>query len=147
MRNEYINIAIISVENIFKKINNFFSYTINQILIMSYNSNQSASGYVSTWTYVPNFASYVENNTGFGLVGENKANLYTGEEGDIIHFSYKSNTYNNMSHATVVSGRYEKDGKIIDLLINSNTNNYENYPFTGYIYSYYNLIKIYGWND
>ena len=47
----------------------------------------------------------------------------------------------------VVINRYEKDGKLVEILINSNTVNLENYPISAYTYPYYSLIKIYGWNN
>lgn len=108
-----------------------------------YNTSQTSSGYVYTWTYVPYFYQYAKNNTGTGLCAEVDVNIYYAEAGDVIHVGVDSPS----RHALVVIGSYEKDGKIVDILVNSNTVDLENYPFSAYVYPYSTLIKIYGWND
>lgn len=101
------------------------------------------SGISYSWINVKKFKQYVEDNNGYGLCAKTDVNLYYAEPGDIIHVGYLDP---NM-HTVVVSSRYEKDGKLIDILINSNTIDLENYPMSAYTYPYYSLIKVYGWND
>ena len=43
--------------------------------------------------------------------------------------------------------RRDKNGNILDLLLNSNTVNMENYPLQGYVYPLKRIIKILGYND
>ena len=109
----------------------------------SYNESETASGLVYTWTYVPYFREYALNNTGYGLCATVDENLYYAEAGDVIHVGTTGPT----RHALVVIGDYKKDGKTIDILVNSNTVDLENYPISAYSYHYVSLIKVYGWNE
>ena len=109
----------------------------------SYNENQVAQGYVYTWTYVPYFYTYAKNNTGYGLCADVDVNLYYAEAGDVIHVG----TLQPTRHALVVIGDYKVDGKTVDILVNSNTVDLENYPISAYSYPYLSLIKVYGWNE
>lgn len=107
------------------------------------NTSETASGLVYTWTYVPYFASYAKNNTGYGLCARVDENLYYAEAGDVIHVGTSGPT----RHALVVVGTVKEDDKVIDILVNSNTIDLENYPLSAYSYPYVSLIKIYGWNN
>ena len=109
----------------------------------SYNENQVDKGYVYTWTYVPYFYTYAKDNTGYGLCADVDVNLYYAEAGDIIHVGTTGPT----RHALVVIGDYKVDGKTVDILVNSNTVDLENYPISAYSYPYLSLIKVYGWNE
>ena len=109
----------------------------------SLNEKETASGLVYTWTYVPYFATYAKNNTGYGLCARVDENLYYAEAGDVIHVGTNGPT----RHALVVVGTVKKDGKVIDVLVNSNTIDLENYPISAYSYPYLSLIKVYGWNN
>ena len=109
----------------------------------SYNESETASGLVYTWTYVPYFREYALNNTGYGLCATVDENLYYAEAGDVIHVGTTGPT----RHALVVIDDYKKDGKTIDILVNSNTVDLENYPISAYSYPYVSLIKVYGWNE
>ena len=109
----------------------------------SYNENEVADGYVYTWTYVPYFYTYAKDNTGYGLCADVDVNLYYAEAGDIIHVG----TLRPTRHALVVIGDYKIDGKTVDILVNSNTVDLENYPISAYSYPYLSLIKVYGWNE
>ena len=108
-----------------------------------YNEQETASGYVYTWTYVPYFREYASNNTGYGLCADVDVNLYYAEAGDVIHVGTTGPT----RHALVVIGDYKIDGKTVDILVNSNTVDLENYPISAYSYPYVSLIKVYGWNE
>ena len=70
-------------------------------------------------------------------------NLYYAQTGDVIHVGSTAPT----RHALVVVGDYKVNGKTVDILVNSNTVDLENYPMSAYSYPYSRLIKIYGWND
>lgn len=71
------------------------------------------------------------------------ANIYSAEPGDVIHVGPKAPT----RHAVIVIGSYEKDGKLLDILVNSNTVDLENFPISAYAYPYASLIKVNGYND
>lgn len=109
----------------------------------SYNETEVNKGYVYTWTYVPYFYTYAKDNTGYGLCANVDVNLYYAEAGDVIHVGTTGPT----RHALVVIGDYKVDGKTVDILVNSNTVDLENYPISAYSYPYLSLIKVYGWNE
>lgn len=109
----------------------------------SYNTKEVNKGYVYTWTSVTRFYKYAKNNTGYGLCATVDENIYLAEAGDIIQVGTNGPT----RHTLVSIGPYKKDGKILDILVNSNTIDLENYPLSGYVYPYKSLIKIYGFND
>ena len=109
----------------------------------SYNAAETPSGLVYTWTYVPYFYIYARDNTGYGLVADVDVNLYYAQAGDVIQVGSTGPT----RHTLVVVGDYKVDGKTVDVLVNSNTVDLENYPMSAYSYPYSRLIKIYGWND
>ncbi len=97
----------------------------------------------TTWTYVPHFQEYIENNTGSGIIGTVDANLYYAEPGDVVHVGRVT----AQSHATLVRDVYVKDGEIQDVILNSNTLDMENFPVQAYVYPNVSLIKIHGYNE
>lgn len=113
----------------------------------TYNEREIASGYLYTWTYVPYFYTYAKNNTGLGLCADIDVNMYYAEAGDIIHVGTNLTETGPNRHALVSIGPYKKDNKVLDILVNSNTVDLENYPLSAYTYPYSSLIKIYGYND
>lgn len=113
----------------------------------SYNEREIASGYIYTWTYVPYFYTYAKNNTGLGLCADVDVNIYYAEVGDIIHVGTTLKDTGPSKHAVVAIGPYKKDNKVLDILVNSNTVDLENFPLSAYVYPYVSLIKIYGYND
>ena len=78
-----------------------------------------------------------------GIIQDVDVNLYYAQAGDVIHVGSTAPT----RHALVVVGDYKVNGKTVDILVNSNTVDLENYPMSAYSYPYSRLIKIYGWND
>lgn len=104
---------------------------------------ETRNGISYSWINVGKFREYVDSNKGYGLCAKSDVNLYYGEPGDIIQVGYLG----PYRHTVVVSDVYEKDGKVIDILVNSNTIDLENYPMSAYSYPYHSLIKIYGWNN
>ena len=108
------------------------------------NTKNTASGFVYSWTYVPSIVSYFKNNTGYGLCGKYNDNLYLGDKGDIIVVGSTGPTRHVVS---VVGQIKDENGKVVDLLVNSNTVDLEYFPLSAYAYPYKVLMKVYGWND
>ena len=105
---------------------------------------KSKIGRSTSWTGVTFFYDYAKANKGYGLCAEVDINPFYAEAGDIGQVGY-NNTY---KHTVVITGTIkDKNGKIADLLINSNSINLENYPFSGYVYPNKRIIKILGWNE
>ena len=118
----------------------FYSPADEQWVIIK---EEKKRGISYSWINVKKFREYVNKNKGYGLCAKADVNLFYGEPGDIIQVGY----LDSQKHTVVVSDTYEKDGKVIDILVNSNTIDLENYPMSAYSYPYYSLIKIYGWNN
>lgn len=107
------------------------------------NETKSKSGRSTSWTGVTFFYDYAKANEGYGLCAEVDINPFYAEAGDIGQVGYN----NNYRHTVVIIGNIkDKNGKITDLLINSNSLNLENYPLAGYVYPNKRIIKILGWN-
>ncbi len=93
---------------------------------------------------VGRFYDYARDNTGYGLVAAVDAPYSTGEVGDVLIFG---DAEVPLSHTTVISGVVEKEGKVIDYLLCSNTTNYRDFPAGAYYYTEHTLVKIFGYND
>lgn len=107
------------------------------------NETKNKSGRSPSWTGVTFFYDYAKANEGYGLCAEVDINPFYAEAGDIGQVGYN----NNYRHTVVIIGNVkDKNGKITDLLINSNSLNLENYPLSGYVYPNKRIIKILGWN-
>ena len=101
------------------------------------NGNRTAS-----WSGVNYFVSYVQENTGRGLVGDAAAPYYTGAPGDVIAMGN-----DHFRHIVMISEVLtDENGDTVDYLICSNTGDLCNFPAGAYFYTYQQLIKIYGWN-
>ena len=104
---------------------------------------KSKIGRSTSWTGVTFFYDYAKTNKGYGLCAEVDINPFYAEAGDIGQVGY-NNIY---KHTVVIVGNIkDNNGKITDLLINSNSINLENYPLSGYVYPNKRVIKILGWN-
>lgn len=108
------------------------------------NTKNEASGFVYSWTYVPSITSYFQKNTGFGLVGKYNENLYLGDVGDVVVVGTKGPTRHVVS---VIDQIKDENGKVIDLLVSSNTVDLIYFPLSAYAYPYKVLMKVYGYND
>ena len=107
------------------------------------NETKNKSGRSPSWTGVTFFYDYAKANKGYGLCSEVDINPFYAEAGDIGQVGY-NNVY---KHTIVIVGNIkDNNGKITDLLINSNSLNLENYPLSGYVYPNKRVIKILGWN-
>lgn len=107
------------------------------------NETKNKSGRSPSWTGVTQFYDYAKSNKGYGLCAEVDINPFYAEAGDIGQVGY-NNIY---KHTVVIIGNIkDNNGKITDLLINSNSLNLENYPLSGYVYPNKRVIKILGWN-
>lgn len=101
------------------------------------------NGRSSSWAGVKEFYNYAKNNNGYGLCSKVDINQFYAEYGDIAQVGYDE----NYRHSVVIIGNVkDKNGKTLDLLINSNSVNLANYPLSGYVYPYKRVIKIFGWN-
>ncbi|MBE5817157.1 MAG: hypothetical protein E7315_05530 [Clostridiales bacterium] len=108
------------------------------------NAENEAKGRTPSWTGVNQFYSYVKNNKGYGMVALADCNLYSAEPGDIIQFG----NADSWTHSVVVSQVvYDEDGRVIDIIICSNTTDRQNYPMSAYSTVGVRLIKIFGWNN
>lgn len=106
------------------------------------NEDEEKSGRSYSWTGVGYFYTYAKNNKGYGLVAKVDANYYSALEGDVAQVGY-----DGYGHSVVVVGSVkDKDNNIIDILVNSNTIDMENYPLQGYTYPNKRIIKIIGYN-
>lgn len=108
------------------------------------NLNNVAQGRTPSWTGVGYFYNYAKNNSGYGLVAEVDANIYTAEAGDILQVGNPEGEY---THTIVALGPIlDEDGNIIDINTASNTMDRKNYPLSAYNCPYVRLIKVYGYN-
>lgn len=108
-----------------------------------YNYNKGKSETYS-WINVDGIANYFKSNSGYGLCGKYGENIYLGQPGDLMTVGYK----NDRKHAIVVIGSIkDENGKVVDLLVSSNTVDLIYYPLSAYAYPYKTLLKIYGYND
>lgn len=103
------------------------------------------TGRTASWTGAPFFYNYAKTNKGFGLVATVDANLFTAEPGDILQVGPKKG---EMTHTNVVVGTItNEEDQIVDVIINSNTNNRVNWPMYASLSKAYSLIKIHGANQ
>ncbi|MBQ7499941.1 MAG: amidase domain-containing protein [Clostridia bacterium] len=107
-------------------------------------ASQTAAGRSMSWTGVDEFYEYCLANTGFGLVCEPHSNIYSGRPGDIIEYIVGKEAVHSVIITKVVT---DKNGNVIDYLINSNTTDRVEYPMSAYGYTKFRLIRIVGWND
>ncbi len=107
------------------------------------NYENTEDGRTPSWTGVSEFYDYAKNNSGFGLCSKVDANMYYAEVGDVVQVGYG----NKFRHTAVVVGNIIKDENTVDLLLNSNTGDLEQFPISAYVYPEKRLIKILGWNN
>ena len=106
------------------------------------NYDNEPEGRTASWTATGYFYNYAKNNTGYGMCAEVGINPYYALAGDAFEVGYDGYT-----HGVVVVDRVKIDGKVVDVLINSNTVGLENYPLSAYTYFNKRLIKVLGYND
>lgn len=101
-------------------------------------------GHTPSYVTVTDFYAYAKNNTGYGLCALTDINPYYAEAGDEGQVGYDG----SFRHTVVISGTVkDSNGKVIDLLLHSNTVDLENFPMSAYSYPNKRIIKIMGWND
>ncbi len=113
----------------------YYSSAVNEAAV--------AQGRSYSWTGVNQFYSYAKYNKGYGMCAKVDANMYMAEPGDIIQVG----PVGSYSHTVIVTDVIKKDGKVVEILIGSNSVDRENYPLSAYNYPNRRLIKIYGWNN
>ncbi len=108
------------------------------------NNRANQKGRSSSWTGVKEFLEYIQSNRGTGIVGVAYAPYYSGEIGDIIQLGTKD----KLRHSVLISELIKnEEGKTLDYLVFSNTQNLSDYPISLYGYSEFLLIKIIGYNE
>ncbi len=107
------------------------------------NHSQTAWGRVPSWAGTEAFYEYTKSNTGNGLVAKNTKYIYTAKPGDVMQYVVD----NWASHSVIVSKViYDDEGKIVEILVNSNTTDHIDFPLTAYGYTNIRLIRIEGYN-
>jgi hypothetical protein len=107
------------------------------------NLDETDWGRSPAWAGVDDFYLYARENTGYGLVAAVEDNVYDGAPGDVLQLGCDGNWFHSVLITSVVK---DKDGKVLDYLIASNTTDRMDYPVSAYGYPEIRLIKILGWN-
>lgn len=107
------------------------------------NIEETAYGRSPAWAGVEEFYLYARENTGYGLSAAVDENVYSGAVGDVLQFGYGDEWLHSVLITAVIK---DKDGNVVDYLVNSNTTDRINYPASAYGYPQQRLIKILGWN-
>ncbi|MGV8905565.1 MAG: amidase domain-containing protein [Acetobacterium sp.] len=108
------------------------------------NPYQGSSGRSPSWAGVQEFYNYASENSGYGLAAVVGDNIYSGSPGDILQYAISGEWVHSVIITDVVKDR---EGQVLDYLINSNTTDRINYPASAYGYTDLRLIKIRGWNE
>ena len=106
--------------------------------------DETKSGRSPAWTGVEEFYTYADENTGYGLAAIVDDNVFSGSAGDILQYGEDGEWLHSVIITDVIE---DKNGNMVDYLINSNTTDRINYPASAYGYSDLRVIKIMGWND
>lgn len=104
----------------------------------------NATGRTPSWTGAAKFYIYAECNSGFGMVSTVNANLFSAECGDVLQVGGKEET---IGHSNIVIDTYTEDGEVVEILLNSNSQNRTNWPLNALFSAEIGLIKIHGWNS
>lgn len=107
------------------------------------NLNEEPKGRTGSWSGTEYFYNYCKKNTGKGLVAELGANIFSAQPGDVIQYVVNGWAHHSVIVTDVV---HDKNGNVVDLLINSNTTDRVNFPMSAYGYTDIRLIKIIGYN-
>lgn len=108
------------------------------------NLDESDSGRSPAWAGVEEFYIYARENSGYGLKAVVDDNVFSGSVGDVLQYGHDGKWVHSVIITKVIK---DKNGKVLDYLINSNTTDRMNYPASAYGYSELRLIKIIGWNE
>lgn len=108
------------------------------------NLEETELGRSPAWAGVAEFYTYARENTGYGLKAVVDDNVYSGSVGDVLQFGHDGEWAHSVIITEVIR---DKNGKVLDYLINSNTTDRINYPASAYGYAEQRLIKIIGWNE
>ena len=110
----------------------------------NYSDSNTAEGRSGSWTSVSRFLQYAQDNTGYGLVALTDAPYYTGQPGDLIQMGADGTVRHTVVICEVIT---DEAGNTVDYLVNSNTNDLQNYPASLYGYPELTLTRIVGWNQ
>ena len=97
--------------------------------------------YSYAWINVGGFTDWVTSDPS-PLVCDPDAAYYTGQPGDLILMGIET----ARNHATTISSLVtDEEGRTVDYLLCSNTDNLLNFPAGAYYYTNQRLIRIFGW--
>lgn len=108
------------------------------------NTYSEARGRSSSWSGVDEFYTYVNENSGYGLVAQADANLYTAQPGDVLQYGADGEWKHSVLVTEVIQ---DENGQPVDFLIASNTTDRIDWPMSAYAYADVRLIHILGYNN
>ena len=108
------------------------------------NSYSEARGRSSSWSGVDEFYTYVNENSGYGLVAEADGNLYTAQPGDVLQYGADGEWKHSVLVTEVVN---DANGQPVEFLIASNTTDRIDWPMSAYAYADVRLIHVLGYNN
>lgn len=108
------------------------------------NTYSEARGRSSSWSGVDEFYTYVNENSGYGLVAQADVNPYLAEPGDVLQYGADG----EWKHSVLVTETIQdENGQPVDFLIASNTTDRIDWPMSAYAYADVRLIHILGYNN
>lgn len=100
-------------------------------------------GRSSSWAGVWQFYDYCVQNEANGPAVQADANLYSGQQGDVLQYA----AFGEWVHSVLVCDVLtDEEGSVLDLIINSNTTDRIDWPASAYGYSTMRLIRVLGDN-
>lgn len=108
------------------------------------NSYSEARGRSSSWSGVDEFYTYVNENSGYGLVAEADGNLYAAQPGDVLQYGADGEWKHSVLVTEVVN---DASGRPVEFLIASNTTDRIDWPMSAYAYADVRLIHVLGYNN
>lgn len=108
------------------------------------NSYSEARGRSSSWSGVDEFYTYVNENSGYGLVAEADGNLYAAQPGDVLQYGADGEWKHSVLVTEVVN---DASGQPVEFLIASNTTDRIDWPMSAYAYADVRLIHVLGYNN
>lgn len=97
-----------------------------------------------SWINVNAFRRYAADNHRYGLAALPDAPYLEGEAGDVIQMGFPGNWSHTVLITRVIT---DKQGNVLDYLVDSNTADLKNFPVSAYSLPCQSLVKIYGWNE
>lgn len=108
------------------------------------NTYSEARGRSSSWSGVDEFYTYVNENSGYGLVAQTDINPYLAEPGDVLQYGADGEWKHSVLVTEVIQ---DENGQPVDFLIASNTTDRIDWPMSAYAYADVRLIHVLGYNN